>query len=88
MPTLRQNRNKLAKELLEINRRSGNVKGIFTNKENFVLAAGVLYTIFYVLLLVYMTSGTFGIQQLSITLHPKHSSTSEGNAKLPMNHGY
>lgn len=57
-----KNRNKLAKELLEIrNRRSGNVKGNFlTNKENFVLAAGVLYTIFYVLLLVGMTSGTFG----------------------------
>tara|TARA_B100001564_G_scaffold359520_1_gene381640 strand:+ start:154 stop:2265 length:2112 start_codon:yes stop_codon:yes gene_type:complete len=57
-----KHRNKLAKELLEIrNRRSGNVKGNFlTKKENFVLAAGVLYTIFYVLLLVGMTSGTFG----------------------------
>ena len=42
-----KNRNKLAKELLEIrNRRSGNVqRNFFTNKENFVLAAGVLYTI-------------------------------------------
>ena len=57
-----KSRNKIAKEILEIrNRRSGDSKGNFlTKKENFVLAAGVIYTILYVLLLVGMTSGTFG----------------------------
>lgn len=54
--------NKITKELVEIrNRRSGDDKQSFlAKKENFVLAGGILYTILYVLLILGMTSGTFG----------------------------
>ncbi|MBQ60349.1 MAG: hypothetical protein CMA66_07395 [Euryarchaeota archaeon] len=54
--------NKVTKELLEIrNRRTGDLKQNFlVQKENFVLAAGIVYTVLYVLLIFGMTSGTFG----------------------------
>ncbi|MCP2504920.1 MAG: small multi-drug export protein, partial [Candidatus Poseidoniaceae archaeon] len=54
--------NKITKELVEIrNRRTGDdTKSFLAKKENFVLAGGVLYTILYVLLILGMTSGTFG----------------------------
>ena len=54
--------NKVTKELLEIrNRRTGGVKRNFlVQKENFVLAAGIVYPVLYVLLIFGMTSGTFG----------------------------
>ena len=54
--------NKVTKELVEIrNRRTGDVKQNFLKqKENFVLAAGIIYTVLYVLLIFGMTSGTFG----------------------------
>tara|TARA_B110000444_G_scaffold259653_1_gene304089 strand:- start:5467 stop:7572 length:2106 start_codon:yes stop_codon:yes gene_type:complete len=54
--------NKVTKELLEIrNRRTGDVKQNFlVQKENFVLAGGIVYTVLYVLLIFGMTSGTFG----------------------------
>ena len=53
---------KVTKELLEIrNRRTGDDKQSFlAKKENFVLAGGILYTVLYVLLILGMTSGTFG----------------------------
>ena len=54
--------NKITKELVEIrNRRTGDdTQSFLAKKENFVLAGGVLYTILYVLLILGMTSGTFG----------------------------
>ena len=54
--------NKVTKELLEIrNRRTGDVKQNFlVQKENFVLAGGIVFTVMYVLLIFGMTSGTFG----------------------------
>ena len=54
--------NKVTKELVEIrNRRTGDVKQNFLKqKENFVLAAGIVYTVLYVLLIFGKTSGTFG----------------------------
>jgi hypothetical protein len=55
-------RNKITKELVEIrNRRSGDVKqNLLAKKENFVLAAGIIYTVLYTLLIFGMTSGTLG----------------------------
>ena len=55
-------KNKIAKELIEIrNRRSGDTKqNLLAKKENFVLAAGIIYTVLYTLLIFGMTSGSFG----------------------------
>ena len=55
-------KNKIAKELVEIrNRRSGDTKqNLLAKKENFVLAAGIIYTVLYTLLIFGMTSGSFG----------------------------
>ena len=67
-------RDKIAKELEEIRRRKTrtNKRRFLTNKEDYVLFAGIGYGIFFAALLVGMSSGIFGS---STTLDHKASET-------------